>query len=385
MVNCTDGAEWPSRNPPFQIAQSMSSERSTGSTPNSVPWQVLAAYPAPYQPQRIIALQSGGGYSGARLWRVVAASGEFCLRAMPAERVNVKRLHGLHRLLAHVRAGGVPQSPMPVPRLDGNTCAEHGESIWQLEPWMLGSADYCNQPTPQKLHNALVLLARWHQAAASFVAQSAEASWFFSSPAGPSPGIGERYRLTQEWNAARCALVCERLKRNQWPAFDALGLHLLELYREALPELARALEQGRHIAVPLQPCLRDIWHDHVLFMKDEATGLIDAHAARTESVATDLARLLGSLVGDDRAGWESGLAAYAEARPLTPAVRRLVGLFDSSAVVLSGLTWLQWKCLDGRTFDRPEAVINRMTMIVGRLETLVRNRGVNPGSRHLLE
>lgn len=359
----------------------MSSECSTGSTPNSVLRQVLAGYPAPFQPHSLVALQSGGGFSGARLWRVVAASGVFCLRAMRADRVNIVRLQGLHRLLAHVRDCGIRQSPGPVPRLDGATCFEQGRTIWQLEPWMPGSADYHNRPTPQKLQRTLALLARWHQAAAAFIAQPAEAAWYRSIPAAPSPGIEERFRLTREWNSARCAQVRELLERNDWPAFDTLGLRILELYREALPELSRALDASRSVAVPLQPCLRDVWHDHVLFTADEVTGLIDAHAARSDTVATDLARLLGSLVQDDPAGWETGLAAYEQVRPLPPVVRGLVELFDRSSVVLSGLTWLQWKCMEGRTFERPEAVIARLAMIVGRLESLVRNPRFSVGGR----
>jgi Ser/Thr protein kinase RdoA (MazF antagonist) len=360
----------------------MSSERSTGSTPDLVLRRILAGYPAPCQPHGVVALQSGGGFSGARLWRVTSPSGEFSLRAMPAERVNLSRLQGLHRLLAHVRHCGVQESPAPVIRNDGSTWFECDGSIWQLEPWMPGSADYHDRPTPQKLQNALALLARWHRAAATFIAQPAEATWYFSVPAGFSTGIGERYRLTAEWNRARCARVRELLQRNDWPAFDALALRILELYLEALPEISRALELGRQIAVPLQPCLRDVWHDHLLFTGDEVTGLIDAHAARADNVATDLARLLGSLVEDDPTGWEAGLAAYEAIRPLNLAERGLVELFDRSAVVLSGLTWLEWKCLEGRMFERPEAVVARLKGIVNRLEALLRSRDSRPLPRH---
>src|SRR5262249_19553340 len=135
--------------------------------------------------------------------------------------------------------------------------------------------------------------------------------------------------------------------------------------------VAGELEVGRRVAVPLQPCLRDVWHDHVLFTGDDVTGLIDAHACRVDNVATDLARLLGSLAGDDRAAWDTGLAAYEKIRPLNLDERGLLELFDRSAVLLSGLTWLEWKCLEQRRFERPEIVLARLEAIVRRMEKLL--------------
>ncbi len=99
--------------------------------------------------------------------------------------------------------------------------------------------------------------------------------------------------------------------------------------------------------------------------------MIDAHACRVDNVATDLARLLGSLAGDDRSIWDVGLAAYEKVRPLSVAERGLLELFDRSAVLLSGLTWLEWKCLDLRRFENPKIVLSRMEAIVGRMERLV--------------
>jgi Ser/Thr protein kinase RdoA (MazF antagonist) len=163
----------------------------------------------------------------------------------------------------------------------------------------------------------------------------------------------------------------ERLARRDWPDFDAEGLRLLELFEKGAPGIAARLQLGRLIAVPLQPCLRDVWHDHLLFTGDEATGLVDAHACRADNVATDLARLLGSLAEDDRGTWDAGLAAYEEIRPLSPHERGLVELFDQSAVLLGGLTWLEWKCVEGRRFERPGAVVARLRTLLGRLERLV--------------
>ena len=66
----------------------------------------------------------------------------------------------------------------------------------------------------------------------------------------------------------------------------------------------------------LQPCLVDVWHDHVLFTGEEVTGVVDYAAMRLDVPHADLARLLGSLVEDDEAGWRAGLEAYGRWLPV---------------------------------------------------------------------
>ena len=89
---------------------------------------------------------------------------------------------------------------------------------------------------------------------------------------------------------------------------------------------------------------------------------------RSECVAGDIARLLGSLVGDDPQRRRFGLEAYSQVRPLDESERRLLGAFDASEVLLSGMNWLRWICLEGRRFDPPDRVLARLDEIVSRLE-----------------
>ena len=220
---------------------------------------------------------------------------------------------------------------------------------------MSGVADFSQNPSSLRLQNALSLLARWHVAARAFVPRPEEAAWFSSFDSQTSPGLGERQARLARWDAATCDQMHAALQRDDWPEFDEPATQILQGFRRAAPRIERELELGRRATVPLQPCLRDVWHDHLLFCGDAVTGLIDAHAARTESVATDLARLLGSLVADDRAAWDVGLAAYENIRPLSLDERGLVELFDRSAVLLSGLTWLEWRFVEHRQFAQPQA------------------------------
>jgi Ser/Thr protein kinase RdoA (MazF antagonist) len=216
----------------------------------------------------------------------------------------------------------------------------------------------------------MTCLARWHLAAARFVPSKTGHQWFFSAGALRSPGLVQRLAQIVNWDACRCEQVRKLLDEFSWQEFAARGREILEQFMTLAPRIGARLKLGLPALVPLQPCLRDIWHDHVLFTGDDVTGLIDPHAARSDSVATDVARLLGSLVGDDLHGWEAGLAAYQLVRPLSFDERTLVELFDQSTVLLAGITWLDWCCLQGRTFTDRDKIASRLQMILVRMKHL---------------
>src|SRR6202023_1230336 len=95
-----------------------------------------------------------------------------------------------------------------------------------------------------------------------------------------------------------------------------------------LTQLRKDLFARARVMVDGQPCVCDVWHDHVLFEGDTVSGLIDFGGAKVDSVAVDLARLLGSMAGDDPVLRDAGFGAYVAVRPLSLGEVDLVTLLD---------------------------------------------------------
>lgn len=146
------------------------------------------------------------------------------------------------------------------------------------------------------------------------------------------------------------ALACQALER---PSFGSLlGL---------TPELR------------LQPAIRDIHHDHVLFTGDEVTGILDFGAMRIDTPLTDIARLVGSLVGDDHDARQFAFDAYAGLRPLSDADRRLIDVLDETRLILGALNWLTWLYVERRDMGPIGPIVRRMGEILMRLEGRLAN------------
>jgi Ser/Thr protein kinase RdoA (MazF antagonist) len=320
-------------------------------------------------------LQSDAGYSGAAIFQIETAAGLYCLRGWPQKSLPAKRILGLHRLLKHIYNQGVNQVAVPVQSKAGTTLVTENSQLWQLEPWMPGEADYWYQPNNNRLINAMSALAGWHKAAESFEANLEERDWFSISTAAISPAVTERLQRIQTWNAGKLDVLKSQISQSKPDIWTELGAQIVGHYQLACPNIGEELQAFHHRKLRLQPCLRDVWHDHVLFTGDEVTGIIDASACRTENVATDLSRLIGSLVGDNRAGWQTALQTYQQKQPLTADELQLVQLFDRSATLLSGLTWLDRYFLQGVSIPQPERVLQRLRQILSRLRVLVDGSG----------
>lgn len=329
------------------------------------PPSVLEAYPVAVT--RCTALGSAGGFSGAEFWRLETPLGPLCLRRWPAEHPSPERLQFIHDVVRHAYHRGVTEVPVPLHTRDGSTFVSDGNCLWELTPWMPGTADYHRHPTHERLAAAMRLLARFHQATASYAGQP--------KPHQPSPGLGQRLELLDRLLAGDAQQIAVAARRDTSPARRDRAEQVLEAFWDGAPRLRPALLDAVQMKLTLQPCLRDIWHDHVLFSEDRTTGLIDFGALREECVVGDVARLLGSLVRGDRGEWQTGLAAYRETRTLDGDELYLLEVFHATATLLAGMNWLRWIYLEKRTFDEPDRVLGRLDE---NIEQLRRMREQNP-------
>ena len=331
------------------------------------PIDALNLFPRQYAPRDWAPAHAG--FSGAAVVRISTDCGAFCLRGWPEQGLTPARIRGLHRLLAHVFERGATQAAVPVASRNGDSLVRSGGRYWQLEPWMPGRSDFHRLPSRDRLRAAMQCLACWHAAARSFTARGGELAWFAQQPSSPSPAVVDRLEQIRQWSGDSLNLLRTRAEQDR-SELGRLGPAILDLHSRKAARVASELDGLLASRFELQPCLRDVWHDHVLFSGAEVTGLIDASACKSESVAADLARLLGSLVRDDRAAWDFALQAYAERRPLGPAELRLVDALDRSGVLLSGMTWLKRQYLDGKDIAARADVIDRLEAILARLERL---------------
>ena len=331
------------------------------------PQRVIAAYSDWLRPSQTEDLAGAGGFSGARFWRLRTAAGTLCLRRWPAEHPAPAQLATIHAVLRHVRDAGIQTIPVPMSTRSGASYVEQSGFLWELTPWMPGQADYWRAPSRNKLIAALEALGHFHRAAASFAGNYAIAT--------VAPAVQPRRELLDD--LLRDGLQQMRLTLDAQPDTEMtqIAKQIVALVPHIAGQIGSQLAVASQLVVPIQPCIRDIWHDHVLFTDDRVSGLIDFGAMKNDSVAADLSRLLGSLAGDNVGDWACGIAAYQRICQLSPQEFQLIGILDSSTILLSGLNWLRWIYLENRTFDDKASVVNRLRRITGRLERLVARSG----------
>lgn len=305
-------------------------------------------------------LAGAGGFSGARFWRITTSQADLCLRRWPPEHPSSERLAWIHSVLRYAATHGFDRVPLPLPAAGGKSWVQHQGTLWELGRWMPGRADYWSDPRPARLRGALAALAQFHLAVADLE----------SRDSGPSPAISQRAEQLAELRQGRIEQLQEAVSIHPELSLQEPAQRLLQLFDRLAERVARWLEEALPWRVDLQPCLRDIWHDHVFFQGDVVTGFVDFGALGWECVAADVARLLGSLAGNDAQRWQDGLSCYSALRPLSEVEVRLVPILDRSGTLLGGVNWLDWIYLQHRQFGDLEPVRRRLAGINGRLEGL---------------
>ena len=120
--------------------------------------------------------------------------------------------------------------------------------------------------------------------------------------------------------------------------------------------------------LPVQLCLCDVWHDHILYEGDRVTGVIDYGAVKSDCVASDLARLLGSMIPDEPERMQMALAIYSAGQPVPGDVLKLVAVLDHAGSIVGLTNWLRWLYLDKKSYGDLTRVASRMEAMLKRVE-----------------
>jgi Ser/Thr protein kinase RdoA (MazF antagonist) len=323
---------------------------------------IVREYPANFQPTQVEPLEAAGGMSGAQFWRLESPQGPLALRRWPSEHPVPERLRFIHRVLFHAADRGVSIFATPIRTSTGESFVLFDGHLWELAPWMPGVADYQHSPSTRKLSAAMVALAKFHLSVSDFPGAGLQ------QVAGAPPAIGRRMSRLRDLSRRGTNELAQAVNIDVWPELASSARRFLDAAPDFLSRAIGQLAPLANVTLPIQPCIRDIWHDHVLFTGNEVTAIIDFGAMDIDTPATDVARLLGSLVGDDEVGWRAGLNAYSAVRPLSTDEARAAKALDASSAVLAGCNWLRWISVEGRQFENQTQVIERFRQIVTRTE-----------------
>jgi Ser/Thr protein kinase RdoA (MazF antagonist) len=262
---------------------------------------------------------------------------------------------------------------------------------------MPGTADYASAPSVEKLRAAMKTLAHFHLAVSDFGGAAAPRI------AGESCAVQSRLTRLRQLSQGGQQQLAQAVTDRLWPDLAPLARQFLAALPHAVPRSIALHEPIANEPFSIQPCIRDIWHDNVLFTGDQVTGIVDFGAMEFDTPACDVARLLGSLgtvpfspgpvlrskfdaishhesaakrglsplAADAAQVWREGLAAYASVRQLSPNELRAVAAFDTSIVLLAGCNWIRWIYIEGRQFENPTQVLRHFRRIVERTQAML--------------
>lgn len=322
---------------------------------------VLLRYPSRFRPiSPVRRLGNAGGASGATLWRYRAASGVMALRAWPRHGPTLARLEMIHGWLEEL--SGLAEVPvsLPVPAIDGRTVQAQAGLFWEIVPWLPGAPESERPPAAARVRCAFAALASVHRRLSGHGRR------------GVSSGLRLRIRELEELAEGGLDRMAAALGLSRTDALAGMGQRWISLVRATTPRLLPALRDLARLQVTLQPCLRDARPEHFLFEaeSDRLSGLIDFGAMGIESVATDLARLMGDWLDDDDPLRASALAAYQQVRLLDASELALIAAMEATGDLLIAGHWLSWHYLERRRFDNAGQVARGIARGLHRLERL---------------
>ncbi|MBL9082541.1 MAG: phosphotransferase [Planctomycetales bacterium] len=329
---------------------------------------IAASFAGLPRPSGVPTRHFGSGLSGAEIWRLPTAGGDFALKAWPNEFTTADRPEWIAQQLRATRASGSLLLPVPLATSDDvrRSCVLAYGRLWQCEPWLPGRSELATKTDAAILEVAFAALAELHAALRSGAERECRRN--------VSPAIAKRREVWNEaagggWDEVRRAIERtpdegEHRAADQW----SLAWRKLSSSVDAMLELC---ERGEFA---LQVVHGDLHAEHVLFDAGRVSGFIDFSAAAVDSRALDIARLLGSTAGDDAEFRRIALSAYREAAKSSSGLSVeedvLVDVFDRSATLLAPYRWFRWIYVENQTFANAKLVASRRRRLMDRLRKM---------------
>ncbi len=285
------------------------------------------------------------GFSGGQVLRCRWGAQTFALKRWPASTTE-NRVDEVHRVQTLSR-----QTLAIIPRLVALPSGERRLSAFghhfELSSWMPGEpVDAPTQPNPacQTLAGSLSLgaaaIARFHRSVEILGVKMEIA-----------PAVVRRWQrlaelktlLPEALNAYSKGQSPERVRASV-PLLQAVNHCVLEGGR-LQSDAERWLRPWLDRPVETQWVLADVHREHVLFEGGQVEGIVDFDAVRRDTVATDLARWVGSFLIDGNATaalWAAAIGSYRTLRSLSPCEQELAGAIEKASWFIQLANWVVW-------------------------------------------
>jgi hypothetical protein len=294
----------------------------------------------------------------------------------------------VHRLVQHVRNRADPHiAELALMPAGGTLWQDEDGELWELSRFVEGVS--VPRPDGRQTAAAAAALAGVHEAAASLPGHAPR--W-----AVPRSLVERRRRAVEfasrPWSRLYGGAIAAGLAVH--PDLAVAVAARVSIAREVLAAsggglIDRVARDDPPVCL-VQPVLRDVWHEHVLFadrLDDRVSGFIDAQAAGIDTPVTDLARLLGSWQPPAETAhlplarrWPEAWRAYAAVRPLPAGADHLAQLLHASGVVFGLDNWFRWTLEEGRRFRDAHRVLDRIDRLIAELPqaaAMVRHENVD--------
>jgi len=339
---------------------------------------ILSSYPAEYLPAEVLLLDTVPSLSVCRHWRVNSPDRTFPLRRIPFNCIAKEQLQFQQAVLWHAVSEGIDFVPLPMETKRHKGFVSYGNGYWELLPWFppqeelelyISSAKSIAPGSSNilfRIVSAMMSLAQFHIAVSTFPIPNPSVS--FSEKCGWQLSRW-KYYLGGHLHKLHCVLsnaLSDPQYCSRFPNYARLadcGFRVIEQTLLYTGTAISMLDKGAMLPVPIQVIIGNLCGRHLRFDEDGLCGIIDFKELCVDSIAWDIAALLGSMAGSNSMLWATGLKAYQSIRPLTQGEMFLIGAFELSPFLLKALDYLSTVFIEEQLFtDR------QITEIVRRIE-----------------